>query len=397
MIIQTKIMHPLSHHQVAIIGAGPVGMLLALQLKQQGRQVLLIEARAAQRPSGDQRTLALSYHSVAALRAAGVPIQDDMLSRITQVHVSRQGHLGRVLLRAEELALPYLGASIDYACLLRLCEAALQTAGVPVLWQSPVTQIHTLDHMATVHYQHQGQPQTLTAQWVVLAEGGQLAASLPGIRVRSHDYRQKALVNTIAFDKSNQGIAYERFTPQGPLALLPYGDDFRLVWTCSLAEAEQRLNLTQEQLSEQLRLIMGDRLGAVRSMGTAATFPLQLRQLNRVYSHRVVCIGNAAQTMHPVAAQGLNLGIRDAETLAAVFAAADVSQLADGRLARAYARQRYHDTRSVVGFTHALIQWFDGAGTVMQWGQGMGMGLLGALTPLRQRFTRHLVFGLPAR
>lgn len=386
--------NPLSHQQVVIIGAGPVGMLLALQLKAQGKQVLLIEARAAETPLTDQRTLALSYHSLQTLCAAGVQITASMLSKIMQVHVSRQGQLGRVLLRAEDLSLPYLGASIDYACLMRACEQALQAAEVPVLWQSPVTHIATLDHLASVHYQHAGQACSLTTQWLVVAEGGKLVAGLPGIQVRCHDYQQKALVNTIAFEKTNQGIAYERFTHQGPLALLPYGDDFRLVWTCSLAEAEQRLSLTPPELSETLRTIMGDRLGAVRQLGQAATFPLQLRQLNRVYSKRVICIGNAAQTMHPVAAQGLNLGMRDAMALAAVLGNADARQLDDSNLARAYARQRYQDARAVVGFTHALVQWFDGAGTLMQRGQGMGMGLLGAIAPLRQRFTRHLVFGL---
>ena len=390
------VMNPLSHHQVIIIGAGPVGMLLALQLQKQGKSVLLIEARAPQTAFRDQRTLALSYHSVQVFRAAGVDLSDNMLSKIEYVHVSRQGQLGRVLLRAEELTLPYLGACIDYADLLSACETALTTAHVPVLWQTKVDNIQTLNHWAQIQYQHNGQTQLLTAQWVILAEGGELASSLPNIKVRRHDYQQMALVNTLRFDKTNEKMAYERFTQQGPLALLPYGDDFRLVWTCSVAEAAIRTQFDLSQMSEQLQIIMGNRLGTLRAMGQPITFPLQLRQLNRVYSGRVLCVGNAAQTMHPVAAQGLNLGVRDAEALASIFAKANDKKFADSALAQQYAACRYHDTRAVVGFTHALVQGFDHAGTLMQWGQGAGMGLLGAVPTWRKHFTRHLVFGLSA-
>lgn len=390
-------MNLLSHYQVIIIGAGPVGMLLALQLKQQNKSVLLIEARAPRTPVRDQRTLALSYASIEAFRAAGVPIADDAISKIRQVHVSRQKHFGRVLLNAEELALPYLGASMDYAGLLSACEAALSAAQVPVLWQTEAKQIHTSDYWAEVTCLVNGQPQSLTAQWLVLAEGGSLAEHLPDIQAYSHDYQQMAWVNTLQFEQENQGIAYERFTSDGPLALLPYGRDFRIVWTCSQAEAMQRNAMDLTLLSSQLTQIMGYRLGALRAMGQPAMFPLRLRQLNRVYSGRVLCIGNAAQTMHPVAAQGLNLGVRDAVKLAGIFAQADKRQLADAALARQYADQRYYDAHAVVGFTHVLVQWFDHAGLAMQWGHSAGMGLLGVIPSLRRQFTRHLVFGLPAR
>ncbi|PIT24601.1 2-polyprenyl-6-methoxyphenol hydroxylase [Snodgrassella alvi] len=387
-------MQPLSHYPFIIIGAGPVGMLAALMLQQQGKPVLLLEARAVDSNLTDQRTLALSYHSIQAFRQAGVDLPDDIFTFIQEVHVSRQQHFGRVLLTAKEINLPYLGATIDYVRLLRACEKALQKYRVPVQWQTTVKQIHSTAHWASIQCVYQQRQHVLTAQWLILAEGGNLAASLPDIRVRSHDYRQQALVNTLRFESSNQAVAYERFTRNGPLALLPYGDDFRLVWTCTPEEAQQRLRQDIYAFNQQLQAVLGSRFGQLRQMGEPTTFPLRLRQLNQVYSQRVICIGNAAQTMHPVAAQGLNLGVRDAETLNKIFGMADIKALNNATLAREYAQARAYDAHAVVGFTHILVQLFDHAHSGLEYVQSLGMGILGALPALRYRFTKQLVFGL---
>ncbi|WP_239373185.1 FAD-dependent monooxygenase [Snodgrassella gandavensis] len=387
-------MQPLSHYPFIIIGAGPVGMLAALKLQQQGKPVLLLEARAADSHLTDQRTLALSYHSIQAFRRAGVDLPDETFTFIQQVHVSRQQHFGRVLLTAQDINLPYLGATIDYARLLHACEKALQKYHVPVQWQTTVEQVQSTAHWASVQCIFQQQQHILTAQWLILAEGGNLAVSLPDIRVRSHDYRQQALVNTLKFESSNQSIAYERFTRNGPFALLPYGDDFRLVWTCTPEEAQQRQQQDVHAFNQQLQAVMGNRLGQLCQMGTPATFPLKLRQLNQVYSQRVICIGNAAQTMHPVAAQGLNLGVRDAETLSEILGNANPAALDNAALARKYAQTRAYDARAVVGFTHILVQLFDHAHSGLKYGQSLGMGILGAIPALRHQFTRQLVFGL---
>ncbi|WP_231867712.1 FAD-dependent monooxygenase [Snodgrassella sp. CFCC 13594] len=232
----------------------------------------------------------------------------------------------------------------------------------------------------------------MTAEWVVLAEGGQLATQLPGLTRRSHDYQQMALVNQLQFSKPSAGAAYERFTDAGPLALLPYGDDFKLVWTCSKAEATARINMDCATFADQLQTIMGERLGNLTHMGEPATFPLRLQQLNRVYSGRVICIGNAAQTMHPVAAQGLNLGVRDAECLAALLGAS--VRLDEPALAARYAAARQVDAHAIVGFTHGLVMLFDHPLPWLQWGQSAGMALLGSVPAWRRAFTKQLVFGV---
>lgn len=387
-------MQPLSHYPFIIIGAGPVGMLTALLLKQQNQSVLLLEARAADSNLNDQRTLALSYHSIQTFRQAGVYLPDEMLTFIRQVHVSRQHHFGRVLMSAQDIGLPYLGATIDYVRLLQACETALQKNNISVQWQTTVEQVQSTTHWASAQCFYQQRRHNLTAQWLILAEGGELAAGLPNIKVHTHDYRQLALVNTLKFEAGNHAIAYERFTENGPLALLPYRNDFRLVWTCTHEEALQRELWNVAEFNQQLQSVMGDRLGHLEQMGTPATFPLKLRQLNQVYSKRVICIGNAAQTMHPVAAQGLNLGVRDAEMLSAIFGKTDKITLNDNSLAGKYARIRAYDARAVVGFTHILVQLFDHAHSGLAYGQSMGMSILGSVPALKHKFIRQLVFGV---
>lgn len=387
-------MQPLSHYPIVIIGAGPVGMLAALMLQQQGKSVLLLEARATGSRLTDQRTLALSYHSIQVFRHVGVELPDDVFTFIQKVHVSRQHHFGRVLLSAQDINLPYLGATIDYVKLVQACEQALTKLRVPVQWQTKVEKIHTTPHWASIQCQSQFQTRIFTAQWLILAEGGNLAADLPDIQIRSYDYQQQALVSTLKFELPNQSVAYERFTLNGPLALLPYANDFRLVWTCTPQEAKQRQQMDLDTMNQQLQTVLGNRLGRLCQIGNVATFPLQLRQLSRVYSQRVICIGNAAQTMHPVAAQGLNLGVRDAETLSAVFGSFDIAKLDNDILARNYAQARAYDANAVVGFTHALVQLFDHAHSGLAYGQSLGMSILGAIPAFRQSFTKQLVYGL---
>ena len=380
------------HVQIMVVGAGPVGMLTALALQRQGRQVLLLESRAAGVRVPDRRTLALSYHSVACFAAAGVVLPEDATTPIDTVHVSRQHGFGRTVLRAADVGLPYLGQTIDYARLLAACEAALQAQNVPVLWQAEVTRLHSLAQWAWADIKTPAGEAGVSAQWLILAEGGQLAAQLPGVVRHEHDYHQQALVNTLHFARPASGTAYERFTDAGPFALLPYGDAYRLVWTCTPAEAAARRQMDLDQFAVQIDTVLGQRLGALQQMGTAAVFPLKRQQLNRVYSNRVLCIGNAAQTLHPVAAQGLNLGVRDAMAAVQLLGRADWAH--NTRLGVEYAKLRRLDAQAVAGFTHGVVTLFDHAAPWLQAGQGAGMSLLNSVAPWRRRFTEQLVFGI---
>lgn len=376
-----------AHAEVAVVGAGPVGALLALRLAREGRQVAVLEARARHGVPRDARALALSSASLSMLEDV-CPLPPGAVTAIDRVHVSQQGFAGRTRIDGEDLGLAHLGAVVDYPVLVAALEAALEEAGVAVQYGCRVEGIDTLSRYARLRLEDGG---TLTARLAVLADGGPLAETLPCVVRRAHDYGQCALIAGVKFEQSPAGVAFERFAAAGPFALLPHGDGFVLVWTRSPADAE-RLSADPLALAAELQQAFGGRLGRVREVGGTARFPLVLRQLNRVVSRRAVMIGNAAQTMHPVAAQGLNLGLRDAATLAGLLSgAADPGEAA---LLSRYAAARRVDSHAVVGFTHSLVRVFDGAGAPVSLARGTAMTLIDALPGLRRRFAGHLVFGV---
>jgi len=380
------------HADIIIVGGGPVGALAALRFAAAGRRVLLVEARAKDAPLQDARALALSWYSHEALVAASAWPDDLPCSHIDSVHVSQQGAFGRTRLDCSDLKLPHLGVVVDYPALTRAINARLEQAGVQVWWQTRVEAVTSLACYATVRTSGVHGDVSLTARLVVLAEGGALADSLPGIKRLVHDYQQCAVLAEVETELPPAGVAYERFSRQGPFALLPHGDRYMLVWTRSPQDAKALQDGSDEQVMQELQQAFGDRQGKVLSIGPRASFPLALRQVNRVSSGRVVLIGNAAQTMHPVAAQGLNLGLRDALGLAE--AVESVGDPGDAAALAVYAASRKLDSHAVVGFTHGLIKLFDGDSALVSALRGAGMSALDSVPPLRRAFARHLVFGL---
>ena len=381
------------HSDVVIVGGGPVGALAALRLAQAGRQVVLIEARAENEPVRDARALALSWYSREQLALAGAWPDSLPATVIDTVHVSQQGGFGRTVLQHTDLGLPHLGAVIDYPVLTAALAQALAASSVTVLWQTRVEQAKSLSRYATVTLrQADGTQATLTSRLLVLAEGGALAESLPGIRRHVHDYQQSAVLAQVQTSQPHQHRAYERFASDGPFALLPYGDSMMLVWTRSHADAARLRDADDAVVLAELQQAFGERLGQFTAVGARAVFPLALRQLNKVSAGRVVMIGNAAQTMHPVAAQGFNLGLRDAVGL--VDALAGAADPGDAAVLRRYSASRRVDSHAVVGFTHGLIQLFDGHHPLVKALRGVGMSAVDAVAPARRAFASHLVFGV---
>ncbi|MGL6070815.1 FAD-dependent monooxygenase [Craterilacuibacter sp.] len=379
----------MSHADVIVVGAGPVGALAALRLARTGVRVLMIEARAQDAPVRDARALALSWASRALLADVGAFPDSVPASVIDTVHVSQQGRMGRTKISHRDLGLPHLGVVVDYPALNKALVDVLAKAGVMVKWGSRVCLVNSLARYAAVTLEN---GEMLSARLVVLADGGALAAGLPGIRRHVHDYAQSALLAQVDFEEAPAGVAFERFADAGPLALLPHAGGTMLVWTRTSEDALRLQAEAPEQLAAELQQALGERLGRVTAVGERTVFPLALRQLNRVVSGRVVMIGNAAQTMHPVAAQGLNLGLRDAAQLAEILS--DAADPGDAQLLAAYAKSRKRDSHSVVGFTHGLIRLFDGSAALTGAVRGAGMTLLDAVPPLRRRFAGYLVFGV---
>ncbi|OBU88022.1 FAD-dependent oxidoreductase [Chromobacterium subtsugae] len=380
------------HADVLIVGGGPVGALAALRLARQGRSVLLVEARGRDDAVRDARALALSWHSRELLAEAGAWPDSLPATAIDTVHVSQQGSCGRARLDKDDLQLPHLGVVVDYPALVANLAEVLSQAGVQVLWRSRVRSVSSLREYACAEVETPDGERLLTARLLVLAEGGALAGALPGVRRLEHDYHQCAVLAEVETEWPADGVAYERFAASGPFALLPHGDRYMLVWTRSHADAERLSRGDEAELRAELQQAFGERQGRILSIGPRASFPLALRQANKVVSGRVVLIGNAAQTMHPVAAQGLNLGLRDAVGLAQALAGE--ADPGDPRALRRYAAARKLDSHAVVGFTHGLIKLFDGHHPLMNTLRGMGMTALDALPPLRRKFAGHLVFGV---
>ncbi|POA96688.1 2-octaprenyl-6-methoxyphenyl hydroxylase [Chromobacterium sinusclupearum] len=380
------------HADVLVVGGGPVGALAALRLARQGRRVLLIEARAREAEVRDARALALSWHSRELLADAGAWPDDMPSTVIDTVHVSQQGSCGRTRLDKSDLGLPHLGAVVDYPALVAGLSRALARAGVQVLWQTRVTSVKSLSQYACVEVETPQGKRLLTARLVALAEGGALAEALPGIHRRTHDYHQCAVLAEVETERPPMGVAYERFAHDGPFALLPHGERYMLVWTRSQDDAERLVAADESALRESLQQAFGERQGRILSIGPRASFPLALRQANQVVSGRVALIGNAAQTMHPVAAQGLNLGLRDAVGLCQALEGA--GDPGDARALKRYAAARRLDSHAVVGFTHGLIKLFDGHHPLQNALRGIGMTTLDALPALRRKFAGHLVFGV---
>ncbi|TDR82946.1 FAD-dependent monooxygenase [Paludibacterium purpuratum] len=382
------------HGDIAVIGGGPAGALAALLFARQGRRVLLFEARSAGAAIRDARALALSSASQRHLADVGGWPVDLPATAIDTVHVSQQGCWGRTVIRAADVGLPHLGQVVDYPALTAALDAQLAASGVEVLWGCRVEALDALSGYVRLRYRDGERGGDATARLAVLADGGALIDQLPDISRREHDYRQSALLAQVQFTHPHGGVAYERFSRQGPLALLPHGEDCMLVWTRDTADAARLCEGPPDALAAALQQALGERLGAVRSIGDVASFPLRLRQASRVVGNRVALIGNAAQTLHPVAAQGLNLGIRDAVSLARLLdGAADPGERTP--LAR-YAAARKLDTRAVIGFTHGLMQLFESQAPLVGAARALGMNLLDVLPPLRRRFAGHLVFGVGA-
>jgi len=372
---------------VAIVGAGPVGATLAALLGRAGRTVRVFEARSA--PAGDKRTLALSASSRETIEGVGGwPARS---TPITSIHVSQLGGPGRTLIEAREQGLAALGYTVSYADLEEALHAAVRDSGGAIEFGAACERIELAPAFATLAL---ATGREIPARLLVLADGGANATRIAGIAFVEKDYRQHAVVASVATDRPHAGRAWERFTPQGPMALLPSGDRYALVWTAAPHESERLLALGDGSFMEELQRRFGDRAGRFSSPGPRFAFPLRLRQVNTPIALRSVIVGNAAQALHPVAAQGLNLGLRDAVALAEA-----ISGVADPGAApvlSSYRDTRRRDAGRGAAFTDLLASMFADAGRIPTWGRGLGLAALDLFPPARRLLAERMINGAPA-
>ncbi|TFG87904.1 MAG: 2-octaprenyl-6-methoxyphenyl hydroxylase [Chromatiales bacterium] len=398
---------PGSDCDVLIAGGGMVGASLAVALAGLPLRVLLVEAIPAGspgQPSFDSRTTALSRSSQHILGALGIwPAVAARATPILKIHVSERGRLGAAVIDAGDDG----GEALGYVVENRLLGAELWRllAGGPnITVHSPATVTAVSDSADALQVQvdQAGAISTIRTRLLVVADGARstLRGAL-GIAARTRPYEQVAIVGNVSVGKPGAGtVAYERFTADGPLALLPAGDDrYVFVLTRRDAVADVVQALPDPAFLELLQKEFGFRLGRFQRVGVRSRYPLELVEAEAVTTRRVAVIGNAAHGLHPVAGQGYNLGLRDAAALAELVAAEMRRTDAEpdpGResLLAGYANWRRPDQRKVVAFTDGLIRLFDR--TDLGPLRGLGLLLFDA-APGAKRLLARETMGLAGR
>jgi 2-octaprenyl-6-methoxyphenol hydroxylase len=227
------------------------------------------------------------------------------------------------------------------------------------------------------------------ARLLVVAEGGSLAAAT----ARTRDYKQSVVTARVTSARPHGHVAYERFTPEGPLALLPTGNQFALVWTTTTVRAQQLCAMSDNAFLGELQQAVGGRVGTVLAAGARSSYPLALKVAAPGTDPRVVAIGNAAQTLHPVAGQGLNIGLRDAWELAETVRACGRDEVGTEAHLRAFALRRRVDRSGGIHFTDALVRLFSNDAAPLRFARGLGLAALGVMPPVKDFVVRRMTFG----
>ena len=389
-------MSVMTEHDLLIVGGGPVGATLALALQHQGINATMLEARAKGASHHDQRALALSYGSILILERLGLWAElKPKATAINTIHVSQRGSLGRSLLKAEEHGQPALGYVLSYGDLSAALDHAIQQfPGIEVSAETEALAIKPGRDSAEVEYRAQGLDYAGIARMAVLADGGRSLADIPGLQRETKHYGHDALVSKVECELPHGNIAYERFTPAGPMALLPNGPrDFSLVWTGKAEEVQALLALDDDAFLQALHAHFGDRVGRFLKVEKRLSFPLRLSYLKPVTAPHLAVIGNAAQTMHPVAGQGFNVGMRDAWELAQLLAATPVGEWGQPQMMQNYQASRKADTRGGLLFTDFLVNVFSNDIVGLRKMRALGLGLLDIVPLAKQHLVSKMSFG----
>ena len=355
-------------YDVAIIGGGLVGASLACALAPLGLKVALIEAvafRSASQPSYDDRTLAMSASSCKILDGLGIWSGLENATPIREVHVRELGRPGCVVMNPGELGLDRFGHVVE----ARVFGAAI-TRKIPrlenlsFLCPASVTSISIDEDAATVEFTGETGQEQIRASLLVAADGANsfIRESL-GIEAEKHDYRQTAVICNITPERDHRGRAFECFTPTGPFAVMPHVDGrCGLIWCVPTGQSELMMELPEDEFLRQAHRRFGDRLGKFMKMGRRSSYPLRLVRAQKDIRPRVVILGNAAHAIHPIGAQGFNLGLRDVAALAELLAderkkgsAADFGSM---DLLNRYSEWRKQDQRGTIAYSDGLARIF---------------------------------------
>jgi 2-octaprenyl-6-methoxyphenol hydroxylase len=352
---------------VLIVGSGLVGSTLAVALASVPLSVVVVEAHASPREQPatfDSRATALANASQRVLDGLGIWTNvAPEAEPITSIHVSERGHFGFSRISAHEEGVPALGYTLENRVLGRALWARLADhENIQVLAPARIGRLTPHEHWVETVLEGVG-AERLRARLVIGADGASSGVREQlGIPSTVHDYGQTALIANVTTSERHQGRAFERFTPSGPLALLPLSRSRSgLVWTLAHDDAPDLLATSDADFQGALQDNFGDRLGSIERVGERVAYPLKLVRSKRLSAHRCVLMGNAANSLHPVAGQGFNLALRDVAALADLLSAARDDSGVDpgdqGVLTR-YVDWRERDQRAAAWFTHGLVKLF---------------------------------------
>ena len=381
-------------YDIVIVGGGMVGASLAVALARTDFRIAIIEAteqQQAQSFSYDERSSALGFGSREILESMGV--WDKILADaepIQAIHVSQKGYFGTARLTAVEEHLPALG----YVVPNRVTGSALyakmrEQAGLDIIVPARVDNIITSEQIATLEITQAGEKRQISTRLLVAADGaGSGIRKQLGIATRQADYGQHAVIANVTIGLPHQNQAYERFTIEGPVALLPLTEDrCSLVWTQTSEAAAETMALSDEDFLSALQKHFGYRLGFFQRVGERQNYPLSLQQAEQMTAQRSLLVGNAAHTIHPIAGQGFNLALRDVAVLAELLQQAD--DPGDVKLLQAYEAKRSKDIAQVVRFTDGLLRLFTNSSRPLAHLRGASLVVLGRSAFLKRQLARR--------
>jgi 2-octaprenyl-6-methoxyphenol hydroxylase len=389
-------------YDVAIIGGGMVGATLAVALAPLNLRVALIEAiphNAAAQPSFDERTTALSNGSRRILEAIGVwPALDAVATPIAKIHVSDQGRFGFARIDAREQGLKAMGYVLPNRALGSALWSRLSSQEIKVFCPAELSGLTANDAAVKIEITEAGAKIAIDAKLIVAADGAQsVVRSAFGVAAEVRDYGQTAVITTVLPQRFHDNVAYERFTPEGPLALLPLdGGRCTLVLTLAKDAAQSALAWSDQEFLAEVQRRFGFRLGRFLKVGRRVPYPLSLTQSDRTSAPRCVIIGNAAQGLHPVAGMGFNLGLRDVASLAELIAEnargdADARKHADpgnAQLLHEYDAWRRADRGGVIAFTDGLVRMFSNPLSLVARVRNLGLLAFDLLPPAKSALSR---------
>jgi 2-octaprenyl-6-methoxyphenol hydroxylase len=383
-------------HDVAIVGGGMVGATLAVALAPLKLRVALIEAiphNAAAQPSFDERTTALSNGSRRILETIGVwPALNALATPIRKIHVSDQGRFGFARIDAKEQGLDAMGYVLPNRALGSALWSRLTGAGMEIFCPAEVSLLSASDEAVNIEIAAADARIAVDAKLIVAADGAQsVVRSAFGITAQVRDYGQTAVITTVLPQRFHDNVAYERFTPDGPLALLPLeGGRCTLVLTLAKDAAQSVLAWSDSEFLAEVQRRFGFRLGRFLKVGRRVPYPLSLTQADRTSAPRCVIIGNAAQGLHPVAGMGFNLGLRDVASLAELIAenARSDADAGNATLLSEYDAWRSADRGGVIAFTDGLVRTFSNPLSLVARLRNVGLLAFDLLPPAKSALSR---------